>query len=128
MKKRIWIVLPLFLLAVICPALHFTVNPTIVRSTGDAAAKEIAESWLQKQISLQDYEVIDAHFMELRHSQDAYVAMTYSVKPRKYAVTDWYVGNGETGEDGWLIEKSGMITYRMIGPIAVTGIDCNTGP
>ena len=111
---------------VVCPALHFTVNPTIIRS-GDNAAVTLAESWLEKQISLRDYEVTEAHFYALR-SGERYVCMTYAVQPKKIAFTDWYSGNGEIGEDGWLIEKFGMITYRMIGPIAVTGLACNTGP
>lgn len=118
----------LFLLAAICLALHYTVNPTIVREVSDDAAIEIAKSWLDKQISLRDYEVTEAHFFTFEDPQTKYVAMTYSVKPYKSARKDWYSGNGEDGADGWLVDKYGFISYRRAGAFVVTGTACNTGP
>ena len=129
MKQTIqfFLIIPIIIaVAATCLALHFTVNPTIVRNGDDAAAK-LAESWLDKQISLRDHEVTEAHFYETR-SGERYVCMTYSVQPKKTAFKNWYAGNGEIGEDGWLIDKYGMVSYKIIGPIAVTGVDCNTGP
>ena len=127
-KKIIGIATLLLLLTAICLTVHFTVNPTFVRNGNEnAAARKIAESWLRKQISLRNYEVTEAHFYQMR-SGERYVSMTYSVQPYKTALKDWYAGNGENGEDGWLINKYGMITYRFIGPFVVTGTACNTGP
>ena len=127
-KKIISIATTLSLLTAVCLAVHFIVNPTFVRNGNDnAAARKIAESWLDKQISLRDYEVTEAHFYQMP-SGEHYVCMTYSVRPYKTALKDWYAGNGESGEDGWLITKYGMIAYRFIGPFAVTGTTCNTGP
>ena len=127
-KKNIGIAVTLLLLTAVCLAVHFTVNPTFVRGGDEsAAARKIAESWLDKQISLRDYEVTEAHFFTFEDPHTQYVAMTYSVKPRKAALKNWYAGNGEDGEDGWLVEKYGIITYRFIGPFAVTGTTCNTG-
>lgn len=129
MKKRIAAAAAvLFLFTAVCLALHFTVNPTIVRENSDDAAVKIAESWLGKQLSLRDYEVTEAHFFTFEDPQTQYVAMTYSVKPRESALTCWYAGNGEAGEDGWLVGKYGFIVYRRIGPFVVTGTACNTGP
>ena len=125
-RKHFNILLILSAVAAICLSLHFTINPTIIRKSDDTAVK-IAESYLAKQPSLRDYEVAEAHFYETR-SGERYVSMTYSVQPRKTAFKNWYAGNGEIGNDGWLIEKYGLIVYRMVGPIAVTGVRCNTGP
>lgn len=127
-KKTIGIATVLFLLTAVCLALHFTVNPTIVREVSDDAAAKIAESWLQKQISLRDFEVTEAHFFTFEDPQTRYVAMTYSVKPYEIALTDWYAGNGEDGEDGWLVDKYGFIAYRRFGAFVITGTACNTGP
>lgn len=127
-KKIIEAAAALFLTAGVCLTLHFTVNPTIVREVSDDAAVKIAESWLDKQISLRDYEVTEAHFMTVRGTQKKYVAMTYSVKPRENALTSWYSGNGEDGADGWLVDKYGFIAYRRFGSFVVTGTACNTGP
>ncbi len=127
-KKTIGGVTALFLLAAVCLIVHFTVNPTIVREAGDDAAPKIAESYLQKQISLRDYEVAEAHFFTLRDSQKKYVAMTYSVRPYDNAMKNWYAGNGEDGTDGWLVDKYGFISYRRFGAFVITGTACNTGP
>ncbi len=127
MKKRITAVV-LFLFAAVCPALHFTVNPTIVREVSDDAAAKIAQSWLDKQLSLRDYELSEAHFFTFEDPQTRYVAMTYSVKPYSIAFNDWYAGNGEDGADGWLVDKHGFIAYRRFGAFVVTGTACNTGP
>lgn len=127
-RRTIGIVTALFLLAAVCLTVHFAFNPTFVRAEDEAAAVKIAESWLRKQISLRDFEVTEAHFFTFEDPQTKYVAMTYSVKPYENALTCWYAGNGEDGDDGWLIEKSGFIPYRRIGPVAVTGFTCNTGP
>lgn len=129
MKKRIiGVVTALFLFAAVCLVLHFTVNPTIVREVSDDAAVKIAESWLRKQISLRDFEVTEAHFFTFEDPRTKYVAMTYSVKPCKNALTCWYAGNGETGKDGWLVDKYGYISYHRFGSIVLTGFSCNTGP
>ncbi len=127
-KKIIEITVAVCLLAAVCLTLHFTINPTIVRGVSDDAAVKIAESYLRKQISLRDYEVTEAHFFTFEDPRTQYVAMTYSVKPYKNALTCWYAGNGETGEDGWLVDKYGYIPYRRFGPIVITGFACNTGP
>lgn len=129
MKKKITgTATVLFLLAAVCLTLHFTVNPSIVREVSDDAAAKIAESWLQKQISLRDYEVTEAHFFTFEDPQTRYVAMTYSVKPYGNALKSWYSGNGETGADGWLVDKHGFISYRRVGAFVVTGTACYTGP
>lgn len=131
-KKTVASVTVLFLLTAVCAIVHYTVNPTIVREVCDDAAPKIAESWLQKQISLRDYEVTEAHFFTFEDPQTKYaakyVAMTYSVRPYPYSSACWYAGNGEDGGDGWLVEKHGFISYRRVGPFVVTGTACNTGP
>ena len=129
MRRRIiGIAAALFLSAAVCLAVHFTVNPTIARGEDEAAAAKIAESWMRKQISLRDFEVTEAHFFTFEDPQTEYVAMTYSVKPYENALTCWYAGSGETGNDGWLVEKFGFIPYRRIGPVVLTGFTCSTGP
>lgn len=127
-KKIIGTLTVLFLLAAVCLAVHFTVNPTIVRETGDDAAVKIAQSWLDKQISLRDYDVTEAHFFTFEDAQTKYVAMNYSVKPYEIAFTDWYAGNGEDGADGWLVDKYGFFAYRRFGPFVITAAACSTGP
>ena len=130
-KKVLKSILVLLSLAVVCAAVHFTVNPTFDDvSEADDPGPKIAESWLTKQISLRDYELIEAHCIDpdLNGGKPC-VAMTYSVKPRKSAFEDWYAGNGELGEDGWIVEKSGYITWdHWCGWFIVTGLACNTGP
>ena len=127
MKKRIVVLLSLVMIAAGCLAAHFTVNPTLIRTAKKDTAVQIAESWLDKQFSLRNYEVKEAHFYQMR-SGERFVCMTYSVQPYDNALKNWYAGNGESGEDRWLIDKYGLISYRMIGPFAVTGTACNTGP
>ena len=127
-KKSIAAAAALFLVIAVCLIVHFTVNPVLVPGGNEnAAARKIAESWLQKQISLRDFEVTEAHFFTFEDAQTTYVAMTYSVRPYTHALTCWYAGNGKNGEDGWLVNKYGFIAYRSFGPFAVTGFDCNTG-
>lgn len=124
--KKVVIISLLFVFAV-CAVVHYTVNPTLDDRYNDTIAVKIAESWLDKQLSLKEYEVIQAHSY-CDKSGRTHIAMTYSVKPRKHAFTDWYSGNGEDGGDGWIVEKYGIIDFWWIGPFAVTGLACNTGP
>ena len=128
MKKTIIRIAAAVFAAAVCLTLHFTVNPTIVREVSDDAAVKIAQSWLDKQLSLRDYEVTEAHFFTFEDPQTRYVAMTYSVKPYSIAFNDWYAGNGEDGADGWLVGKYGYIAYRRFGSFVITGTACNTGP
>ena len=68
MKKIIKSILVLLSLALVCAAVHFTVNPTFDDvSEADDPGPKIAESWLAKQISLEDYELIEAHCIEKAH-------------------------------------------------------------
>lgn len=125
--KKFLLLFGLVLFAASCIAVHFTVNPTFVDVDEDRFAVKIADSWLDKQLSVKEHKVTEAHSY-IDKSGHLFINMTYSVKPRKYAFTDWYAGNGEDGGDGWIVEKHGIISWRKIGPFAFTGLACNTGP
>ena len=81
-KKTIGIATVLFLLAAVCLAVHFTVNPTIVREVSDDAAVKIAQSWLDKQISLRDCEVTEAHFFTFEDAQTKHSVCNDSVNKK----------------------------------------------
>ncbi len=91
----------------------------------DGSPTRIAESYLEKQFQLEDYKVDDAQFVLYDNTQ--YVYASYSVKPKEKFFNEWNAGNGEQGEDGWLVNKSAFITCYKIGNIYFTGLSVNTG-
>ena len=97
-------------------------RPVYVKEGSDTA-QVLAENFMSKKAySLQDYEITEAELDE------EYVRIHYAVQPKTGIFYDnWSAGNGDYGENGWIVDKIAFIWYFNIGNIYITGINANTG-
>lgn len=97
-------------------------RPVYVKEGSDTA-QVLAENFMSKHAySLKDYEITEAELDE------EYVQISYAVQPKTGIFYDnWSAGNGDYGENGWIVDKIAFIWYFNIGNIYITGINANTG-
>lgn len=122
-KKRIIKIIVCIFVAV---AILAIARPVYVKNGSDTA-QVLAENFMSKHAySLKDYEIIDAELGEFDGRN--YIQVAYSVQPKDGVHYDnWCAGNGETGKDGWIVDKSAIVWYVNIGNVYITGIQANTG-
>ncbi len=118
-KKRIIKIIVCILVAV---AILAITRPVYVKKGSDTA-QVLAENFMSKHAySLKDYEITEAELDE------EYVQISYAVQPKTGIFYDnWSAGNGDYGENGWIVDKIAFIWYFNIGNIYITGINANTG-
>ena len=118
-KKRIIKIIVCILVAV---AILAIARPVYVKNGSDTA-QVLAENFMSKKAySLKDYEITEAELDE------EYVRIDYAVQPKTGIFYDnWSAGNGDYGENGWIVDKKAFIWYFNIGYIYITGINANTG-
>lgn len=104
-------------------AVIFFFRPTYISSDKNIPLS-IAESFLDKQTTLDDYKITDV--ATLLSNNEKYVVVSYSVKPKDGKYYEWAVGDGTAGKDGW-VDKHSFIVYFNIGSVYFTGINANTG-
>lgn len=104
-------------------AVIFFFRPTYISSDKNIPLS-IAESYLDKQTTLDDYKITEV--ATLLNNKEKYVVVSYSVKPKDGKYDEWAVGDGTAGKDGW-VDKHSFIAYFNIGNIYFTGINANTG-
>jgi hypothetical protein len=108
------------LFTVLCLMLH----PAIV-FPGQNVPQVLAENYFGKQFSLSTYAIHSAEFTP-SDGAELYIAVSFDVKPKDWAYFDWNCGNGEEGQDGWLVNKLVYIRYAELGPVYLT-VDSCTG-
>lgn len=118
-KKRIIKIIVCILVTV---AILAIARPVYVKEGSDTA-QVLAENFMSKHAySLKDYEITEAELDE------EYVQISYAVQPKTGIFYDnWSAGNGDYGENGWIVDKIAFIWYFNIGNIYITGINANTG-
>ncbi|MBQ5441570.1 MAG: hypothetical protein IIU36_04825 [Firmicutes bacterium] len=121
MKKTFIIVLILALAMTLCAACGSNDQPA--EKTDEQVIEELFMAKLEAMNEqstddkLLEYRVDSVNILsdeakqEIIDSYDEYVdtdvlaSVTYSIKPEKGEESVWAAGNGETGEDGWIINK-----------------------
>lgn len=121
--KGVSITIVSFVIVVFVGACIFYFRPTYI-SPSDSASRKIAESYLDKQITLEDYNVESVNV--IFYNNDKILEIDYSVRPKEEAYDKWCGSDGEKDEDG-MVKKHSYIRYYKIGNIYFTGINANTG-
>ncbi len=114
MKK--WLKAVAFVVALLAFAL-FVINPAYIKPSS-STARQIAESYMKKQTSVQQYEVTAAEFWY----DDAHIQLMYNVKPTENGKEKWINNENEISEDGWVRGKTAFIRYYKIGNFYFTGL------
>ncbi|MCC3868609.1 hypothetical protein [Terrisporobacter mayombei] len=107
----------LIILVFIFMILYLIFRPAFIFSEKDISNK-ISSNYLDKQGSLSDYKINSSKIFNT--DEGTFVETRYDVKPKKLAYNDWNAGDGEEGNDGWLVDKSAYIHYHKIGFMYIT--------
>ena len=122
MKKGVKITLISVVCVLAITAFVVLAHPVYI---SDGSPTKIAESYFEKQFQLDDYKVENAQ--TVLYDGTRFIHVNYSVKPKEKFFDEWCVGNGEQGDDGWVVNKSSFITCYKIGKVYFTGLSANTG-
>ena len=122
MKKGVKITIVSIVCVLAIAAFVVLAHPVYI---SDGSPAKIAESYLEKQFQLDEYKVENAQIV--LYDNIRYIYASYSVKPKEKFFNEWIAGNGDQGDDGWVVNKSSFIACYKIGNIYFTGLTANTG-